>query len=68
MDAMVVGLPLYCTKNLEQYSDGLVGYENIAAAIAVAQKTEKHPDDLAAYNKKILDSYWELAGGDQSVG
>ena len=34
-----------------------------AAAIAAAQKTEKHPDDLAAYNKKILDSYWELAGG-----
>ena len=63
MDAMVVGLPLYCTKNLEQYSDGLVGYEDMAAAIVAAQKTEKHPDDLAAYNKKILDSYWELAGG-----
>lgn len=63
MDAMVVGLPLYCTKNLEQYSDGLVGYEDMAEAIAAAQKTEKHPDDLAAYNKKILDSYWELAGG-----
>ena len=64
MDAMVIGLPLYCTKNLEQYTDGLVGREDMAAALAAAGKEEKHPDDLAAYNKKIIDSYWELAGGD----
>ncbi|MBR3587439.1 MAG: glycosyltransferase, partial [Oscillospiraceae bacterium] len=64
MDAMVIGLPLYCTKNLEQYTDGLVGREDIVTALAAAGKEEKHPDDLAAYNKKIIDSYWELAGGD----
>ena len=64
MDAMVIGLPLYCTKNLEQYTDGLIGREDMAAALAAAGKEEKHPDDLAAYNKKIIDSYWELAGGD----
>ena len=32
-----------------------------------AGKEEKHPDNLAAYNKKIIDSYWELAGGEQQV-
>ena len=63
MDARVIGLPLYCTKNLEQYTDDLTGYENLAGAMAAAKKEEKHPDNLAAYNKKILDSYWELAGG-----
>ncbi len=67
MDAMVVGLPLYCTKNLEPYSDGLVGREDMTAAIASAGKSEKHPDDLAAYNRKILDSYWELAGGEAGL-
>ncbi|MCR5090731.1 MAG: glycosyltransferase [Oscillospiraceae bacterium] len=61
MDAMVVGLPLYCTKNLEQYSEGLKGYDDIAAAIAGAQKTEHHPDDLRAYNQKIIDSLVRLA-------
>ena len=64
MDAMVVGLPLYCSKNLELYTDGLVGYEDMVAAIVSARREEKHPDDLSAYNKTILDSYWELAGGD----
>ena len=39
------------------------GYENLAGAMAAAKKEEKHPDNLTAYNKKILDSYWELAGG-----
>ncbi len=63
MDAMVVGLPLYCSKNLEPYIDGLVGYEDMAAAISSAQKEAKHPDDLKEYNRKIIDSYWELAGG-----
>ena len=63
MEARAIGLPLYCTKNLEAYSEGLQGQEDIAAAITAAQKTEKHPDDLKAYNQKILDSFWELAGG-----
>ena len=29
MEARALGLPLYCTKNLEQYSEGLVGYDDI---------------------------------------
>ena len=61
MEAMAVGLPLYCAKNLEQYTEGLVGIEDLAGALAAARKTELHPDDLAAYNGKILESIAALA-------
>ena len=63
MEAMAVGLPLYCTKNLEKYTEGLTGYEDLVAALAVAGKAEKRPDDLAAYNGRIIDAIEDLAGG-----
>jgi glycosyltransferase involved in cell wall biosynthesis len=62
MEAMAVGLPLYCAKNLEQYTEGLRGYEDLVPALVSAQKTEKRPDDLAAYNGEILRRIGELAG------
>ena len=62
MEAMAVGLPLYCAKNLEQYNEGLQGYEDLVPALAAAQKAEKRPDDLAAYNGEILRRIGELAG------
>lgn len=61
MEAMAVGLPLYCSKNLESYTEGLKGYDDIAAAIVSAEREQKHPDDLTAYNSKILDSIYKLA-------
>ncbi len=61
MEAMAVGLPLYCSKNLEGYTEGLMGYEDISAALINAQKQPKHPDDLIEYNQKILDSIYNLA-------
>lgn len=61
MEAMAVGLPLYCSKNLESYTEGLTGYEDISAALINAQKQPKHPDDLIEYNQKILDSIYNLA-------
>lgn len=61
MEAMAVGLPLYCSKNLESYTEGLTGYEDIAEAIAGAHKQEKCPDDLIEYNNKILNSIAKLA-------
>lgn len=63
MEAMVVGLPLYCTKNLEKYTDGLQGYEDIVDALVNAKKEPKHPDDLIEYNKQILDHIARLAEG-----
>ena len=62
MEAMAVGLPLYCAKNLEQYTEGLVGYEDLVPALIEARKTEKHPDDLRQYNGEILDRIAHLAG------
>lgn len=61
MEAMAVGLPLYCSSNLEKYTEGLHGYDDLAPVIAAAVKTEKKPDDLTAYNKKIIESIAALA-------
>ena len=61
-EARAVGLPLYCSKNLEQYSEGLHGYEEeeLVEAILQAEKQEKQPDSLAEYNRKILESIYRL--------
>lgn len=61
MEAMVIGLPLYCTRNLEQYTEGLVGRDDMVAALAAAQKEEKRPDDLLRYNGEILEGIVKLA-------
>ena len=60
MEAMAVGLPLYCTKNLEKYCPALTGYEDITSAIVNAKKEEKKPDDLMDYNSTILRQIAEL--------
>lgn len=61
MEAMVIGLPLYCTKNLESYTEGLVGREDIVQALVDSVKEDKKPDSLEAYNKRILDNIAKLA-------
>jgi len=61
MEARALGLPLYCTKNLEQYSEGLVGYEDVVEAMRSAVKTEKHRDDLREYNAEIIRRVRQLA-------
>ena len=57
-------VPVYCTKNLEQYSEGLHGYEDaeLVRKICEVRREEKHPDDLAEYNARILESIYALAG------
>ncbi len=63
MEAMVVGLPLYCTKNLEKYCEGLRGYEDLVSALVSAGKQEKKPDNLEAYNESIKVGIRRLAEG-----
>lgn len=60
-EAEVVGLPLYCTKNLEAYSAGLVGREDMVDALVCAKKEPKKPDMLIEYNKNILNLIKKLA-------
>ena len=61
-EARAIGLPLYCTKNLEQYSEGLQGYEpeELLQAIVNAKKQPKKPDDLEEYNREILEKIYNL--------
>ena len=61
LEAMVVGLPIYCTSNLEKYIDGLKGYDNIVDALVGAMKKEKNPQNLAEYNGKIIAAVEDLA-------
>ena len=61
-EARAIGLPLYCTKNLEQYSEGLQGYEpeELLQAIVNAKKQPKKPDNLEEYNREILEKIYNL--------
>ena len=61
MEATALGLPLYCTKNLEIYSEGLKGFDDLVEAMAWAERTEKKRDDLGAYNAEIIRRVKQLA-------
>ena len=63
-EAKVIGLPLYCTKNLEQYTEDVRGLEEaeLEQAILQAAKQPKQADDLIEYNRRILESIYSLAG------
>ncbi|MBR1457399.1 MAG: glycosyltransferase [Oscillospiraceae bacterium] len=65
MEAMAVGLPLYCSKNLEKYTEGLVGCEDLTQALLTVRKAEKRPDPLEAYNTGILRAIAGLAAGEE---
>ena len=56
MEAKAVGLPLFCAKNLEKYTEDLCGYEDLTDALASAVRQPKKPDNLIGYNQKILQS------------
>ena len=62
-EAKAIGLPVYCTKNLEQYTEAVHGLEEaeLRQAILTAEKQPKHPDDLEEYNRIILESIYALA-------
>lgn len=64
MEAKALGLPLYCTKNLEKYSEGLEGREDIVGAIAGSRRVPKHRDDLSQYNAEIIRRIKALAEPD----
>ena len=61
MEAKALGLPLYCTKNLERYSEGLEGYEDIVSALVSARRVTKVRDDLQEYNAEIIRRVKQLA-------
>lgn len=60
-EAKALGLPLYISKNLEAYNPGIVGVEDIPAALIAAKKPEgKVLDDLREYNDAITRSLMKL--------
>ena len=62
-EAKVIGLPIYCTRNLEQYTEEVQGMEEseLESAILRAQKVPKQPDDLEEYNRRVLERIYQLA-------
>ena len=52
-EAKALGLELFMAKHLEKYNPGLQGGEDLEQALLAAEKKEKHPDDLSAYNDAI---------------
>ena len=63
-EAKVIGLPVYCTRNLEQYTEDVHGYEaeELQQVILQAGRQPKQPDNLETYNRTILDRVYSLAG------
>ena len=61
MEARALGLPLYCAKTLERYSEGLQGLDDMAGALVKAERREKHRDDLKEYNAEIIRRIKSLA-------
>lgn len=56
LEAKSLGLELFMTKNLEQYNEGLVGYDDLLTALKNAKKKVKKKDDLKTYNDNIKKS------------
>lgn len=59
-EAKALGLEIFTTKNLEQYNEGLKGYEDLLGALKKAKKKKKKYDDLSDYNKNILNKIERL--------
>lgn len=57
MEAMVIGLPIYCTKNLEKYCAYVTGSDDLVSDLVSAQKQPKQPQSLSEYNKGIHDAF-----------
>ena len=62
-EAKAVGLPLYIAENLEKYNPGIFGTADLPAAFVSAERAEKVPDDLAAYNAAIGETLRGILGG-----
>ena len=62
MEAKALGLPLYCTKNLELYNEDLVGYEDITDAVCRVQKLRSpvQRDPLSSYNSEVMARFLHL--------
>lgn len=60
LEAKSLGLELFMSKNLEQYNEGLIGYEDLILALKSAKRKVKKKDDLKSYNANITKRVEEL--------
>jgi glycosyltransferase involved in cell wall biosynthesis len=63
LEAKVLGLEIFISKNLEKYNEGIKGYNNIVDGMKIAKKRTKKIDNLIDYNKNIKNSLEELFEG-----
>ena len=60
MEALAIGLPIYCTENLEKYCPYVKGKHDLAAALAAAVREEKQPMSLNEYNSAVSNAFDSL--------
>lgn len=61
-EAAAVGLPIIIAKNLEIYTEGYKGHEDVAGALCAAGKAVPQFNDLKDYNRKVMDRVDALFG------
>lgn len=61
-EAAAVGLPIVIAKNLEIYTEGYKGHEDMAKAFCETGKATPQFNDLRDYNGKVLDRVDALFG------
>lgn len=64
-EAAAVGLPIIIAKNLEIYTEGYKGSEDVAEALCKAEKSTPQFNDLKEYNQKVTDRIDILFGEDK---
>ena len=62
LEAKVLGLELFISKNLEPYNEGIRGREHLVDDLVNARRREKVPDRLEEYNQTIRRKLETLMG------
>ena len=63
LEAKILGLKIFITKNLEAYVENVKGSKNIVVDIVNAKKSVKKEDLLISYNKSIIEKVHNIFDG-----
>lgn len=63
LEAKILGLKIFITKNLEAYVEDVRGSKNIVDDIVSAKRSTKKEDLLTSYNKSIIKKIYNIFDG-----